>query len=125
MDHYSHIFSQDDITLPITNPSQHSSAPLHMFRRDNFNTMTDGRTGRVVGTTNHAPEQLVSQLEDTEELDTLSRPRLTQEQIAILEDEFKGKPKPGTDFKKQLAAQIGLSLQRVNVSPSSILSDKC
>lgn len=96
-----------------------------MFRRDNFNTMTDGRTGRVVGPTNHAPEQLVSQLEDTEELDTLSRPRLTQEQIAILEDEFKGKPKPGTDFKKQLAAQIGLSLQRVNVSPSSILSDKC
>lgn len=86
--------------------------------------MTDGRTGRVAGTANHAPEQLVSQLEDTEELDTLSRPRLTQEQIAILEDEFKGKPKPATDFKKQLAAQIGLSLQRVNVSLSSILADK-
>lgn len=124
MDRYSHIFSQDDITLPITNLSQISSAPLHLFRQDNYGTMTDGRTGRVAETANHAPEQLVSQLEDMEELDTLSRPRLTQEQIAILEDEFKGKPKPGTDFKKQLAAQIGLSLQRVNVSLSSILSDK-
>ena len=47
--------------------------------------------------------------------DTATRPRLTQDQIAVLEDNFKGKPKPGTDFKKQLAAQIGLSLQRVNV----------
>lgn len=124
MDHYSHLFSQDDTALPVTNPSQLPSAPPHLFRRDNFNTMIDGRTGRVAGTANHAPEQLVSQLEDAEELDTLSRPRLTQEQIAILEDEFKGKPKPGTDFKKQLAAQIGLSLQRVNVSPSSVLSYK-
>ncbi len=81
--------------------------------------MADGRTGTVVGTASHAPEQPVPQLEDAEELDTLdtlSRPRLTQEQIAILEEEFKEKPKPGTDFKKQLAAQIGLSLQRVNVS---------
>ena len=47
--------------------------------------------------------------------DTSSRPRLTPEQIAVLEDNFKIKPKPGTDFKKQLAARIGLSLQRVNV----------
>ncbi|KAI4214563.1 MAG: hypothetical protein LQ351_002980 [Letrouitia transgressa] len=46
--------------------------------------------------------------------DTSSRPRLTPEQIAVLEDNFKVKPKPGTDFKKQLAAKIGLSLQRVN-----------
>lgn len=124
MHRYSHIFSQDDITLPITNLSQISSAPLHLFRRDNYGTMTDGRTGRVADTANHVSEQLVSQLEDMEELDTLSRPRLTQEQIAILEDEFKEKPKPGTDFKKQLAAQIGLSLQRVNVSLSSIFLDQ-
>lgn len=54
--------------------------------------------------------------------DTSSRPRLTPEQIAVLEDNFKVKPKPGTDFKKQLAAKIGLSLQRVNVRLSS--SDK-
>lgn len=124
MDHYSHVFSQDDITVPITNPSQHSSVPLHLLRRDNYSTMPDGRTGRVVGTANPIPEQLVSQLDDADELDTLSRPRLTQEQIAILEDEFKEKPKPGTDFKKHLAAQIGLSLQRVNVGLSSILSDQ-
>ncbi|MCJ1469756.1 hypothetical protein MMC07_008398 [Pseudocyphellaria aurata] len=85
-----------------------------MLRRESYNTMNDGMTGAVVGAANHAPGQLVSPMEEPEELDTSSRPRLTQEQIAILEDQFKGKPKPGTEFKKQLASQIGLSLQRVN-----------
>ena len=61
----------------------------------------------------------ISPVEDAEELDTSSRPRLTQEQIATLEDNFKERPKPGTDFKKHLASQIGLSLQRVNVSIES------
>ncbi|KAL8931458.1 MAG: hypothetical protein Q9211_006947 [Gyalolechia sp. 1 TL-2023] len=58
---------------------------------------------------------VISSLEEAAEAeDTATRPRLTQEQIAVLEDNFKSKPKPGTDFKKQLASQIGLSLQRVN-----------
>lgn len=73
-------------------------------------------TGPVGGVASHAQGQMVSPMEEGEELDTSSRPRLTQEQIAILEDQFKGKPKPATDFKKHLASQIGLSLQRVNVS---------
>lgn len=77
--------------------------------------MNDGMTGHSVGAASHAQGQLVSPMEESEELDTSSRPRLTQEQIAILEDQFKEKPKPGTEFKKQLASQIGLSLQRVNV----------
>lgn len=120
---YSHLFSPDDITIPIPNPSQHPSAPLQMLRRESYNTMNDGMTGAAVGAANHAQGQLVSPMEEPEELDTSSRPRLTQEQIAILEDHFKGKPKPGTEFKKQLALQIGLSLQRVNVSvPRPVLA---
>lgn len=64
---------------------------------------------------------VIPSLEEAAEADdTSTRPRLTQEQIAVLEDNFKTKPKPGTDFKKQLASRIGLSLQRVNVS---IISD--
>lgn len=113
---YPRLFSPDDITIPIPNPSQHPSAPLQMLRRESYNTMNEGITGPAVGATGHAPGQLVSPMEEAEELDTSSRPRLTQEQIAILEDQFKGKPKPGTEFKKHLASQIGLSLQRVNVS---------
>lgn len=58
---------------------------------------------------------VIPSLEEAAEADdTSTRPRLTQEQIAVLEDNFKSKPKPGTDFKKQLASRIGLSLQRVN-----------
>lgn len=113
---YSRLFSPEDITIPIPNPSQHPSAPLQMLRRESYNTMTDGMTGSAVGAAGHAQGQLVSPMEEVEELDTSSRPRLTQEQIAILEDQFKGKPKPGTEFKKHLASQIGLSLQRVNAS---------
>lgn len=112
---YSQLFPQDDITIPIPNPTQHPSAPVQMLRRESYNTMNDGMNGPTGGAANHSQGQLVSPLEDVEEMDTSSRPRLTQEQIAILEDQFKGKPKPGTDFKKVLAAQIGLSLQRVNV----------
>ncbi|KAI4258239.1 MAG: hypothetical protein LQ352_001292 [Teloschistes flavicans] len=64
----------------------------------------------------HAMQKpIVPSLEEAAEAeDTSTRPRLTQEQIAVLEDNFKSKPKPGTDFKKQLAHSIGLSLQRVN-----------
>lgn len=87
-----------------------------MLRRESYNTINDGMTGSAMGGAGHAPGPLVSPMEEADELDTSSRPRLTQEQIAILEDQFKGKPKPGTEFKKQLASQIGLSLQRVNVS---------
>lgn len=73
----------------------------------------------MVALSNYAQAPSISPVEDAEELDTSSRPRLTQEQIATLEDNFKERPKPGTDFKKHLASQIGLSLQRVNVSMES------
>lgn len=69
---------------------------------------------------------VIPSLEEAAEAeDTSTRPRLTQEQIAVLEDNFKSKPKPGTEFKKQLASQIGLSLQRVNVSRVPSLSLPC
>ena len=54
-------------------------------------------------------------MESTEDLDSSTRPRLTQEQVTALEEEFSKVPKPNTDFKKELATRIGLSLARVNV----------
>lgn len=92
----------------------HGPTPTHpvshpMLRQESYN---DG-SGLPSGI--HGPVYPSSPQEDAEELDTSSRPRLTQEQIAILEKNFKGKAKPNTDFKKHLAKQIGLSLQRVNV----------
>lgn len=52
--------------------------------------------------------------ESAEEIDTSTRPRLTQEQVTVLEEEFSKLPKPNTEFKKELASRIGLTLARVN-----------
>ena len=57
------------------------------------------------------PQQYSEDVEDADK----GRPRLTQEQINVLEDNFKEIPKPGTEFKKRLAERIGLSPNRVNV----------
>ena len=114
---YTHpFFSQDDITIPIPNPGQHPSAPLQILRRESYSTLNGAMTGSMMALSNQPPGPVMSSNEEMEEMDTSSRPRLTQEQIATLEDHFQGKPKPGTDFKKNLASQIGLSLRRVNVS---------
>ena len=69
-------------------------------------------------------EHNASALEDAEDMDTASRPRLTQEQINVLEEHFRHQPKPNTDIKKQLAGEIGLSLQRVNVRRLSELDKR-
>ncbi|KAI5292628.1 hypothetical protein KEM52_006190, partial [Ascosphaera acerosa] len=49
-------------------------------------------------------------LEDTE---SLSRPRLTKEQVDTLEAQFQAHPKPNSSVKRQLAMQTNLTLPRV------------
>ena len=61
---------------------------------------------------------------EAEEPDTSSRPRLTTEQTNILEEHFQRESKPVTDVKKQLAAQIGLPLDKVNVRKCLLPSRK-
>lgn len=117
MDYNHPFFSSEDISIPIPNPGQHPSAPIQMLRRENYHPLHESMNNSMMALSNYAQAPSISPVEDAEELDTSSRPRLTQEQIATLEDNFKERPKPGTDFKKHLASQIGLSLQRVNVSP--------
>ena len=58
----------------------------------------------------------VSAQKEVEEADASSRPRLTTEQTNVLEEHFQRESKPVTDVKKQLAAKIGLPLDKVNVS---------
>ena len=71
------------------------------------------------------PNQLAHRMEDgefptqketTEEADASSRPRLTTEQTNVLEEHFRREAKPVTEVKRQLAAQVGLPLDKVNVS---------
>ena len=53
---------------------------------------------------------------EQEETDTSSRPRLTSEQTSVLESHFQQESKPVTEVKKRLALQVGLPLDKVNVS---------
>lgn len=51
---------------------------------------------------------------EMEEIST--RPRLTKEQVEILEAQFQANHKPNSQVKRQLAIQTNLKFQRVGVS---------
>lgn len=50
--------------------------------------------------------------------ESLTRPRLTREQVDVLEAQFQAHPKPNSIVKRQLATQTKLTLSRVAVSGS-------
>jgi hypothetical protein len=45
-----------------------------------------------------------------------TRPRLTKDQVDVLESQFQAQPKPNSNVKRQLAVQTNLTLPRVAVS---------
>src|SRR5262249_39736183 len=49
------------------------------------------------------------------EIEPSTRPRLTREQVDLLEGQFRAYHKPNTHVKRQLAEQTGLSMPRVAV----------
>lgn len=53
-----------------------------------------------------------------------TRPRLTKEQVDILEGEFMRNPKPNSSHKRDLAIQTGLEPNRVSVSLPTLLQTK-
>lgn len=52
------------------------------------------------------------------------KPRLTKEQHDILEAHFQKQHKPNTNTKKQVAENLGVSLDKVNVSAPSLCGGK-
>lgn len=60
------------------------------------------------------------ELEDCNEVST--RPRLTKDQVDILEHEFQKNPKPNSMLKRNLAATTNLHPQRVAVSSDNLSS---
>lgn len=64
-------------------------------------------------------EPIVDTVEEAEEVDTSTRPRLNPEQVSVLEQQFRYYHKPNSSVKQQLATQTGLSLPRVAVSLAS------
>ncbi|KAI9856212.1 MAG: hypothetical protein M1830_006429, partial [Pleopsidium flavum] len=58
-------------------------------------------------------EPIVDAAEESEEVDTSTRPRLNPDQVSVLEQQFLYFHKPNSSIKQQLATQTGLSLPRV------------
>ena len=117
MEFSQHFFSQHDDSMLDVYPLPQFQASIPEFDEESYNQGSGHTQDPNIISTFPMQRPVIPSLEDAAEAeDTSTRPRLTQEQIAVLEDNFKSKPKPGTDFKKQLASRIGLSLQRVNVS---------
>ena len=94
-------------------------SPPYLFQQPNYQDYFPDPGAFFLSPAEHPqPEQptMKSAEEEVEDEDTSSRPRLSPEQLAILEEHFQSHPKPNTDFKRQLAERLGLSLSRVNVS---------
>jgi Homeodomain len=51
----------------------------------------------------------------------LTRPRLTKEQVEVLEAQFQAHPKPNSNVKRQLALQTKLTLPRVAVCNNCLI----
>ena len=58
---------------------------------------------------------------EIEHIDGVNGSRLTQAQMAALENSFIAVPKPKTDYKRILAEKLGLELSRVNVSHALLI----
>ena len=69
-------------------------------------------------------EPTVDTAEETEEVDTSTRPRLNPDQVSVLERQFQYYHKPNSSVKQHLATQTGLSLSRVAVSSTSRAESK-
>lgn len=65
-----------------------------------------------------APAAMHDGYGETEEVST--RPRLTKEQVEVLEAEFQANHKPNSQVKRNLAIQTGLKFQRVGVRYSHL-----
>ena len=62
------------------------------------------------------PSSQSQPLKKLDEPDSSCRPRLTPEQTAVLEEYYSHTPRPTTQQKRQHAAKLGLTLEKVNVT---------
>ena len=115
--------SYDQAYMPPYDSAMHLTSPIHPFsmHQSYFQDPYYADDNALFYVSQNEPTALQQSNakiaeEEADDEDTSSRPRLSPEQLAILEEHFQSHQKPNTDFKKQLAEQLGLSLSRVNVS---------
>jgi hypothetical protein len=108
-EHGVHIGHQAPIHYP-----QHTSQSQHLERYFLGHSHSD-----FADFAHHA--SMMDEYEDGTEPST--RPRLTKDQVDVLESQFQAQPKPNSNVKRQLAVQTNLSLPRVAVSSQNSLSN--
>src|SRR2546421_3552188 len=91
---------------------QHTSQPQHLDRHFLGHSHSD-----FADFAHHA--SMMDEYDEGAEPST--RPRLTKDQVDVLESQFKAQPKPNSNVKRQLAVQTNLTLPRVAVSSPNIL----
>lgn len=69
------------------------------------------------------PGLMQDEYDDAGEVST--RPRLTKEQVDVLESQFQAHPKPNSLVKRQLAMQTKLTLPRVAVCCLCLIHSPC
>lgn len=119
MDYTRHSYHQSEAMFAAANANFQLPTGAPMYSPRHFNPFNDEYFGLE-----HEPQDSLhpSQLSASDDVDDGeggTRPRLTQEQINQLERTFSQIQKPKTDFKKKLAKQMSLPMQRVNVSVDS------
>ena len=106
-EHGVHVGHQGPIHYP-----QHTSQPQHLDRYFLGHSHSDFADFAHHGS-------MMDEYEEGAEPST--RPRLTKDQVDVLESQFQEQPKPNSNVKRQLAVQTNLTLPRVAVSSQNIL----
>ncbi|KAI9862536.1 MAG: hypothetical protein M1813_004388 [Trichoglossum hirsutum] len=73
----------------------------------------DDKTSTAAQPAEKRTDPITSSAEENEEPEVSTRPRLTREQVFLLEQQFQAAPKPSTSTKRKLAETTGLSMPRV------------
>jgi hypothetical protein len=76
----------------------------------------DGKPSSATQSAEKRTDPITSSAEENEEPEVSTRPRLTREQVLLLEQQFQAAPKPSSSTKRKLAETTGLSMPRVGVS---------
>jgi hypothetical protein len=96
--------------IPMASPMHY---PTHLHQSQHLDTYYHARQHAEYAEFGQQPP-LREEFEETGEV--LTRPRLTKEQVDVLESQFQAHPKPNSNVKRELAVQTQLSLPRVAVS---------
>ena len=119
---YSNPFGLPYAAQPSLGPDNPEAHPTHFNHTPSQQQFMDEYFHHGHYNDYHQPHMGQEEFEDCE---ILTRPRLTKEQVEVLENQFQAHPKPNSNVKRQLASQTNLPLPRVSVRTMRAISSSC